>query len=157
MSLEIERKFLVTGDFKQYVSSVTYIKQGYLSSVPERSVRIRIRGSEAFITIKGLGDTSGKARYEWEKEIELEEGKQLLDLCEPGIIEKNRHIILSKSHKIEVDEFLGDNAGLIIAEIELESEDDEINVPEWFGIEITGIEKYYNAMLIKRPYNTWQK
>ena len=156
MAQEIERKFLVKGDFKPFVTKSTRITQGYLSSVPERTVRIRIKGEKGFITIKGIGNASGASRFEWEKEISIEEAKSLLELCEPGIIDKTRYIVPEESGlKFEVDEFYGDNDGLTVAEIELPSEDQPFTRPEWLGAEVTGDVKYFNSMLMKHPYKNW--
>ncbi|MDP4201805.1 MAG: CYTH domain-containing protein [Bacteroidota bacterium] len=155
MPLEIERKFLVSGDFHSYTTRTTYIMQGYLSSVPERTVRIRIKDDKAFITIKGKNNQSGVSRFEWEKEISIEEARELLFLCEPGIIEKKRHIIPNSSLFFEVDEFMGDNSGLIIAEIELPTEDTLFEKPSWLGREVTGDIRFYNSYLSKNPYSKW--
>lgn len=157
MAQEIERKFLVKGDFKPFVTKETRITQGYLSSVPERTVRVRIKGDKGFITIKGIGNESGASRYEWEKEIPVEEVKELLKLCEPGIIDKTRYIVPANDGlKFEVDEFYGDNEGLTVAEIELPSEDFKFKKPEWLGEEVTGDVKYFNSMLMKNPYKNWK-
>lgn len=156
MANEIERKFLVQGDFKAYVIKQTKITQAYLSSHPERTVRVRINGEKGFITIKGIGSLSGATRYEWEKEIAISEVKELLELCEPGIIDKTRFIIPEASGLFfEVDEFYGHNQGLVIAEIELPSEEHPFEKPEWLGKEVTGDSKYYNSMLMKRPFKSW--
>ena len=129
--------------------------QGFLSSVPERTVRIRKVDNRGWITIKGLGNTSGTTRFEWEKEISGQEAAALLELCEPGRIEKTRHYVKSGSHTFEVDEFQGSNAGLVIAEIELESENESFKSPSWLDTEVTGQVKYYNASLSKNPYRQW--
>ena len=156
MAQEIERKFLVKGDFKVSVTKETKITQGYLSSVPERTVRVRIKGDKGFITIKGIGSKSGASRFEWEKEVPVNEIKELLELCEPGVIDKTRFIVPEKSGlKFEVDEFYGDNEGLTVAEIELPSEDYPFEKPEWFGEEVTGDAKYYNSMLMRNPFKNW--
>jgi adenylate cyclase len=156
MAQEIERKFLVKGDFMPFVTKQTRITQGYLSSVPERTVRVRIKGDKGFITIKGIGNESGASRYEWEKEISVEDVNELLKLCEPGIIDKTRYIVpASDGLKFEVDEFYGDNEGLTVAEIELPSEDFKFDKPEWLGEEVTGDVKYFNSMLMKNPYKNW--
>jgi len=156
MAQEIERKFLVKGDFKPEVSKQTKITQGYLSSVPERTVRVRIKGDKGFLTIKGIGSKSGASRFEWEKEVPVNEIKELLELCEPGVIDKTRFIVPEKSGlKFEVDEFYGDNEGLTVAEIELPSEDHPFEKPEWLGEEVTGDAKYYNSMLMKNPFKNW--
>lgn len=156
MAKEIERKFLVKGDFKSLITKQTKIIQGYLSSVPERTVRVRIKGEKGFITIKGIGSKSGASRYEWEKEIPVSEVNELLELCEPGVIDKTRFIVPEPSGlKFEVDEFYGNNEGLTVAEIELPSEDHPFEKPEWLGEEVTGDAKYYNSMLMKNPFNEW--
>lgn len=156
MAQEIERKFLITSnEYKKYAISQSHIMQGYLSSTPERSVRIRIKDGLGFITIKGIGNTAGTSRYEWEKEIAVDEAEELLKICEPGIIDKARYEVRAGKHIIEIDEFHGENEGLIIAEIELRKEDDAIDKPSWLGKEITGEEKYYNAMLMKHPFTKW--
>ena len=156
MAQEIERKFLVEGEFKAQVTKETRITQGYLSSVPERTVRVRIKGEKGFITIKGIGSKSGASRFEWEKEIPVGEVKDLLELCEPGTIDKARFIVPETSGlKFEVDEFYGNNQGLTVAEIELPSEDHPFEKPEWLGEEVTGQAKYYNSMLMKTPFKEW--
>ncbi|MFW5708215.1 MAG: CYTH domain-containing protein [Bacteroidota bacterium] len=155
MPQEIERKFLVKGDFKSNAFNKIRIKQGYLSSVPERTVRVRIKGSNGFITIKGESNATGTSRYEWEKQIPANEAEELLALCEPGVIDKTRYLVKTKNHTFEVDEFYGDNEGLVIAEIELGSEDEAFEKPEWLGEEVTGEKKYFNAMLSKKPYRFW--
>lgn len=155
MGQEIERKFLIKGEFKTLSFQVTRIKQGYLSSVPERSVRVRLRGDKGYITVKGKGNTSGVSRFEWEKEIPVQEAQELLNLCEPGIIDKTRYLVNVGNHTFEVDEFHGDNEGLVIAEIELESEDEPFEKPAWLGDEVTGDPRYYNAHLVKSPYSRW--
>ena len=156
MAQEIEKKFLVKGDYKGLVTKETRITQGYLSSVPERTVRVRIKGDKGFLTIKGIGSKSGASRFEWEKEISVEEASTLLEICEPGVIDKTRFIVPEKTGlEFEVDEFYGDNEGLTVAEIELPSEDHPFEKPEWLGEEVTGDVNYYNAMLMKNPYKNW--
>jgi adenylate cyclase len=155
MSREIERKFLVNGDFKKSAAQLLSIKQGYLSSDRERTVRVRIQGEKGFLTIKGIPDESGIGRFEWEKEITLSDAKDLLKLCEPGIIHKTRYLIPAGEYTFEVDEFHGDNNGLIIAEIELRSESDSFPRPDWLGKEVTGDLRYYNSMLTKNPFTRW--
>ena len=153
--MEIERKFLVKGDFKSSVSKSERIVQGYLSSVPERAVRVRIKGEKGFITVKGIGNDSGTSRYEWEKEISVEDVTNLLKICEPGVIDKTRYQVRAGAHTYEIDEFYGENQGLTVAEVELNSEDEEFQKPEWLGEEVTGDVKYYNAMLMKHPFTKW--
>jgi adenylate cyclase len=155
MAQEIERKFLVKGEFKNLAKKETRITQGYLSSVPERTVRVRLKGEKGFITIKGIGNESGASRYEWEKEIPTEEVKELLKICEPGVIDKTRFLVDVGEHTYEVDEFYGENQGLTVAEVELKSEDEKFDKPEWLGEEVTGDVKYYNSMLMKTPYTKW--
>ena len=155
MALEIERKFLVKGDYKKDALSETRIVQAYLSSVAERTVRIRIRGEQAFITIKGKGNQSGTTRFEWEKEIPLDEAEDLLKICEPGIIDKTRYLVRVGSHTFEVDEFYGESKGLVLAEIELSDEDEKFEKPNWLGEEVTGDKRYYNAALVKIPFSEW--
>lgn len=155
MAVEIERKFLVEGDFREEVRESFRIVQGYLSSDPHRTVRVRIKGDKAFLTVKGCSDKDGLARFEWEKEIGVAEAEQLLALCEPGVIDKVRHIVPVGCHIYEVDEFHGDNEGLLVAEIELSATDEEFNKPLWLGKEVTGDEHYYNSMLKSRPYTKW--
>lgn len=152
---EIERKFLVQGDFRPFVSRSARITQGYLNSAPERTVRVRIRGDQGFLTIKGLGDDSGVSRFEWEREIPLAEAEALLALCEDGVIDKVRHLIPVGRHVFEVDEFLGDNAGLLVAEIELAHADEAFERPVWLGEEVTGQTRYYNVALMQHPFCRW--
>lgn len=149
---EIEKKFLVTGDFKQDAYAAIRITQGYLSRVPERTVRVRLTGNKGFLTIKGVGNQSGAARFEWEKEISLSEAKALLELCEPGIIDKTRYLIKNADgiHTWEVDEFYGQNGGLVLAEIELSSEDEPFHKPSWLSEEVTGNPLYYNSSLTNK-------
>ncbi|WP_418264308.1 CYTH domain-containing protein [Flavobacterium faecale] len=155
--IEIERKFLVTSDqFKQEAFSQKRIKQGYLSSVPERTVRVRTKGDRGFLTIKGASNETGMSRYEWEKEIPIEEAEQLLLLCEKGIIDKTRFEVKSQGHVFEIDEFYGENEGLILAEIELLSEKETFEKPKWLGQEVTGNAKYYNSYLSRNPYKNWK-
>ncbi len=155
---EIERKFLVLNqDFKELASEVLIIKQGYLNSEEKRCVRIRLVGEKGFITVKGISTEGGLSRFEWEKEISAEEAQHLINLCEPGIIEKTRYVVEFENHKFEIDEFGGLNAGLVVAEIELQSEAEHFIKPPWLGKEVTGNQKYYNASLSKYPYTFWQE
>jgi len=131
------------------------IIQGYLSSVPERAVRVRLKGDQGFITVKGMGNDSGVTRYEWEKEIPVDEAKGLLKICEPGVIDKTRFYVKSGKHTFEIDEFYGENEGLVVAEIELSFEDETFQKPEWLGDEVTGDMKYFNSMLMKKPFKDW--
>lgn len=154
--IEIERKFLVTDDsFKTAAFSQNHIAQGYLSSVPERTVRVRIKGDKGYLTIKGISNDSGMSRFEWEKEIPVGEAKELLLLCEKGVIDKTRFEIKLGNHIFEVDEFYGDNEGLIVAEIELKSEMETFEKPNWLGEEVTNITRYYNSYLSTNPYKNW--
>ncbi len=159
MATEIERKFKVTGDFHPYVSRSYRICQGYLSSVPERTVRIRIKGDRGYITVKGLTSESGMSRYEWEKEIPVEDAIDMLRLCEQGVIDKTRHIVEvtdgNVTNVFEIDEFHADNEGLVIAEIELSSEDEEFLRPQWLGEDVTSDSRYYNSYLSAHPYKFW--
>jgi adenylate cyclase len=155
MAQEIERKFLVKGEFKKFAAKQTRIIQGYLSSIPERTVRVRVKGDKGYITIKGVGNASGASRYEWEKEIPVEEVMELLKICEPGVIDKTRYNVPVGNFTFEVDEFYGENEGLTVAEVELKSESDTFEKPEWLGNEVTGDVKYYNSMLMKNPYSKW--
>ena len=158
MSIEIERKFLILSDaFKKESYKKIYIKQGFLNSHKKRVVRIRIADEKAFITIKGISNKAGTSRYEWEKEIPVKEAEALMLLCEKTIIEKYRFLVKNNTHIIEVDEFLGDNSGLIIAEVELLEESEHFMKPVWLGKEITGQIGYYNSNLSKHPFSKWGK
>jgi phosphoribosylamine--glycine ligase len=156
MGLEIERKFLVAGDFRPFANKATRIIQGYLSSVPERTVRVRIKDDKGFLTVKGTSSKSGTTRFEWEKEIPVGEAQELIAICESGVIDKTRYIVEAGRHIYEIDEFHGDNQGLIVAEIELASEDETFAKPQWLGKEVTGDTRYYNSMLMKNPYRNWK-
>lgn len=156
--LEIERKFLVkSDDFKEQAFAKNQIAQGYLSSIAERTVRVRIKGEKAFLTIKGIGQQGGMSRFEWENQIPVDEAAELMKLCEKGKIEKTRYEIKFGNHIYEVDEFYGENEGLIMAEIELQSEDESFEKPDWLGEEVTNDERYYNAYLSKNPFKNWGK
>lgn len=156
MSIEIERKFLVKNlNFKTESFEKKYIKQGYLNSDKNRAVRVRIADDKAFLTIKGKSNLEGTTRFEWEKEIDVKEAENLFLLCEPGIIEKHRYLVSYESLTFEVDEFNGDNKGLIIAEVELTSENQKIEKPNWLGKEVTGDVKYYNSNISKFPFKNW--
>lgn len=157
MGQEIERKFLVRGEFKSSARKAMRISQGYLSSVPERTVRVRVRDNQGFITVKGKSDIRGVSRFEWEKEISVDDAFALLGLCEPGVIDKTRYLVDYAGHTFEVDEFYGDNEGLVMAEIELSCEDEAFEKPDWLGDEVTGDSRYYNAALTKNPYINWEK
>jgi adenylate cyclase len=155
MAKEIERKFLVEGDAWRALAKGTNYRQGYLNSAKERTVRVRTAEDKAFLTIKGL--TVGATRAEYEYEIPFDEGKAMLDaLAEKPLIEKKRYKIPAGGLTWEIDEFLGDNAGLIVAEVELKSEDQAFERPLWLGDEVTGDPRYYNANLIKKPFTRWR-
>lgn len=155
MGQEIERKYLITGEFKSKAIKSLQIKQGYLSSIPERTVRVRIQDNQGFLTIKGSNKKNSISRFEWEKEITKEEANELIQLCEVGIIDKKRYIVPFGDKIIEVDEFYGENEGLILAEIELDDENENIEKPNWLGKEVTDDPRYYNSMLMKNPYKNW--
>jgi CYTH domain-containing protein len=154
MGLEIERKYLISGEDWREGHEGTLYRQGYLNSAKERVVRARTMGQKAALTIKGV--SRGATRLEFEYEIPLSDAEQLLELCEPPLIEKTRYVIAHGGLKWEVDEFHGANEGLIVAECELESEDQAIDKPHWIGEEVTGDPRYYNSNLIANPYTTWQ-
>ena len=153
MNIEIERKFLVVGPFKHLAVKQLSIRQGYLSIDPERNVRIRTANNNAFITIKGKTNESGMSRFEFEKEITLEEAELLFKLCIGYLIEKTRYHVPFEGHLFEVDIFAGANEGLILAEVELKSEAEDLKKPDWIGEEVTGIKRYYNSHLIQNPFN----
>ena len=155
--IEIERKFLIISEaYKNEANTKTRIIQGFLNTHKDRTVRVRLKGELGFLTVKGLSSKNGLSRFEWEKEITKDDALELLNLCEPGVIDKIRFEIKVGSHVFEVDEFFGDNAGLIIAEVELEHETEIFEKPIWLGEEVTGQIKYYNSQLSKHPYNTWK-
>ena len=129
MAQEIEKKFLVAGEFKESAKKATRITQGYLSSVPERTVRVRVKGEKGYITVKGIGNDSGASRFEWEKEIPVEDVRDLLKICEPGVIDKTRYLVDCDGHTFEVDEFYGDNEGHVVAEVELGDENEAFTRP----------------------------
>lgn len=154
--IEIERKYLVkSDDFKSVFSKKSEIAQGYLSSVTERTVRVRIKGEKGFLTIKGIGNETGISRFEWEKEIAVDEAKQLLKLCEKGVIEKTRYEVNYQNHIIEIDVFHGENEGLILAEIELKDENETIEKPDWLGEEVTNDKRYYNSYISQNCFKNW--
>ena len=155
MSIEIERKFLVKGPFKEQAASRTHIIQGYISSQKGRTVRVRLRDKKAYLTIKGPSRDGGLSRYEFEKEITIDEGLSLLTLCEPGVIEKDRWLVPSGKHTFEVDEFFGENEGLLLAEVELSAPDESFEKPSFLGKEVTGDRRYYNSSLRINPYRNW--
>ncbi len=156
MNLEIERKFLVKNDsFKRKAFQKKHIKQGFLNSDKERTVRVRIIDDKAFLTVKGKSNNAGTIRFEWEKEIPVLEAEQLMLLTEKTAIEKYRYYITEGNHTFEVDEFFGANAGLIIAEVELTTENEFFSKPAWLGKEVTGEIKYYNSSLSRSPFQFW--
>ncbi|MDN3491437.1 CYTH domain-containing protein [Winogradskyella bathintestinalis] len=156
MNIEIERKFLVNSEaFKVLAFNSYSIKQGFLNSHKERTVRVRLKNDNGYLTIKGLSSKNGLSRFEWEKEISITEAEQLLQLCEKGIINKTRFEIKSGKHIFEVDEFYDENAGLIIAEVELNSEIENFEKPKWLGKEVTGDVRYYNSQLSVNPFLSW--
>lgn len=153
---EIERKFLVKNTtFLNDISKSYQISQGYLNTDPQRTVRVRIKRNKGYLTIKGESNSTGTSRFEWEKEISLNEANQLLLLTEDYAIEKIRYEILFSGKKFEVDVFQGANQGLILAEIELTNENEFFEKPHWLGQEVTGDVKYYNAYLSKNPFTSW--
>lgn len=158
MALEIERKFLVDGDFRKEAFLSVRMKQGYICTLPDRTVRVRIAGDTAFLTIKGPSDASGLSHFEWEKEISVAEADELFALAGPGIIDKTRYYVHNSDgvHTWEVDEFHSDNEGLIVAEIELSSPEDTFCKPSWLGTEVTGDHKYSNSSLSKNPFRNWR-
>lgn len=146
-NIEIERKFLVNGDFSPYVVKSETIVQAYLVTDKERTVRVRIKGEKAFITVKGSLNQNGFSCLEFEYPIPVKDAEKMLDLAQPGFIRKERNYIPYGDHIYEIDVFHGVHEGLVIAELELQSEDEEFEKPEWLGAEVTGDERYYNAYL----------
>ncbi|MDO4230038.1 MAG: CYTH domain-containing protein [Capnocytophaga sp.] len=147
-NIEIERKFLVKNDtFKEKAISKERIVQAYLSTDPKRTIRVRIKGNQAFLTIKGKTNHIGTTRFEWEKVIEVSEAESLLPLCLPFPIEKERYIVKYKGFSYEVDVFFGNNEGLVLAELELDNENQFFEKPDWLGEEVTGKKEYYNSFL----------
>ena len=156
MNIEIERKFLVRGNYKHLAYETIPMKQGYFATEPGKTVRVRISGQKAYLTIKGIADPTGLSRYEFETEVSMEDAEQLFKLCKPGAIIKDRYLIKNGKHIVEVDEFHSDNEGLVIAEIELNSADEEYETPDFLGKEVTGDPRYYNKYLLMRPYKLWK-
>lgn len=155
--IEIERKFLVKNtDFIEQATRQVRIVQGYLSSNPERTVRVRVKGDKGYITVKGKSTASGISRMEWEKEIPVAEVEQLLAICEVGVIDKVRYEVPVGNHLYEVDIFAGANEGLLLAEVELNDENEWFVKPDWLGEEVSTDERYYNAYLSSKPYKTWE-
>lgn len=157
MPQEIERKFLVTGEYRSKAYAHSRIVQGYISSARGRTVRVRIRDDKGYLTIKGASGASGLSRYEWEKEIPLDEAQELMEICEPGVIDKTRYLVRSGNHVFEVDEFYGENEGLVVAEVELSAENEPFVKPDFIGREVTGDIRYYNSQLRLRPYKSWER
>ncbi|QXP60485.1 CYTH domain-containing protein [Olleya sp. HaHaR_3_96] len=154
--IEIERKFLVKSDgFKAEAFKQTRIVQGFLSTDKKRTVRVRIKGADGYLTIKGESSKNGLSRFEWEKKIPKQEAEQLLELCKKGVIDKIRYEVKVDNHTFEIDEFFGENEGLVVAEVELNSETEDYTKPNWLGTEVTGITKYYNSQLSEHPYTLW--
>ena len=156
MAEEIERKYLVVGEFKHLAHNSMHLIQGYIAS-GRRTVRVRIGDSGAWLTIKGPSRNGGLSRYEWEKEIEVKEAMELLQLAEGAVIDKVRYYVEYGSHTIEVDEFFGENEGLVMAEIELQSEEESVELPAWLGREVTGEKRFYNSHLREHPYKDWSQ
>ena len=156
MHIETERKFLVRDEgFKDQAVESHHIKQGYIAHDGGRTVRVRLWDDQGILTIKGPSMGGGMSRFEWEKEISREEAEDLFLLCKPGTVDKTRWIIPAGPRKFEVDEFHGENAGLVMAEIELGSEDESFERPSWLGEEVTGDKRYYNAYLALNPFKSW--
>ena len=156
MAIEIERKFLVTSTaYKKAAYNFYDMVQGYIAHEKGNSVRVRITNTEAVMTIKGPSDSKGMSRYEWNHQIPVEDAKELLKLSQGGVIEKRRYLVHSGPHVFEIDEFYGDNEGLVIAEVELQSENKTFEKPSFVGKEVTGDRRYYNAYLTTNPYKSW--
>ena len=155
---EIERKFLVKdARYKEQAFACSRICQGYICSGHGRTVRVRIRDTRGYLTIKGPSTNGGLSRYEFEKEITLDEAEHLMQLCEPGLIDKTRYLVKSGAHTFEVDEFYGENEGLVIAEVELGSEDEPYEKPDFIGQEVTGDKRYYNSHVRVNPFSLWKR
>lgn len=156
-AMEIERKFLVRGEsYRDGASSCSHICQGYILSDGKRSVRVRIRGDRGYLTIKGPSLDGGMSRYEFEREISLAEAQELMKLCDPGVVDKHRYLVpMSDGHVFEVDEFHGENEGLVMAEVELGSADEPYEKPDFLGLEVTGDKRFYNSHLRSFPYSAW--
>ena len=154
--IEIERKFLVKSNaYKEESFKATRITQGFLNTDKNRTIRIRVKENKGYLTVKGKSTSNGLSRFEWEKEISKIDAESLLQLCEKGIIDKIRYHVKVDNHIFEIDEFLAENEGLIIAEIELNHENEGFEKPNWLGKEVTGDIKYYNSQLSKQPFKTW--
>ena len=157
MPFEIERKFLVVGEFKDQAYNSTHICQGYIASGNGRTVRVRIRDDKGYLTIKGPSTKAGLSRYEFEQEISLADAHDLMAICEPGIIDKRRYLIPYEGHTYEVDEFYGDNEGLVMAEVELGAVDEPYEKPDFIGPEVTGDKRFYNKHMLKYPFSLWRE
>ena len=157
MAQEIERKFLVKDDsYKTEAYAQSHIMQGYICSAHGRTVRVRMRDGKGYLTIKGASSDNGLSRYEWEHEIPIDEARELMKLCLPGMIDKTRYLVEFGKHTFEIDEFYGDNEGLVVAEVELGSVDEEYEIPPFLGEEVTGQVKYYNSFLMRCPFKDWK-
>jgi CYTH domain-containing protein len=156
---ETERKFLVVGEYKSQAYNATRIQQGYIASGNGRTVRVRIRGDKGYLTIKGPSGLAGLTRYEFDTEIPLDDARDLMQICEPGIIDKTRFLVRSPDgrHVWEIDEFYGDNEGLVLAEVELSSEDEHFLKPDFVGREVTGDRRFYNSHMRNYPYKLWKE
>jgi adenylate cyclase len=155
--IEIERKFLVNNlDFKTNFDSKHHIKQGFLSTDKHRTVRVRLIDEQGYLTVKGISSSDGLERFEWEHQISKKDALQLLKLCKPSIIDKTRYLIHIDTFTFEVDEFYGDNQGLLIAEIELSDRFQQFPKPHWLGAEVTGDIRYYNSKLSEHPFKMWK-
>jgi CYTH domain-containing protein len=156
---ETERKFLVVGEFKSLSYNATRIQQGYIASNNGRTVRVRIRGDKGYLTIKGPSGLKGITRYEFDTEIPLDDARELMEICEPGIIDKTRYLVKSPDgrHTWEIDEFYGDNEGLVLAEVELSHESEEFQKPEFIGREVTGDRRFYNSHMRSYPFKLWKE
>ena len=156
---ETERKFLVVGEFKSLSYNATRIQQGYIASNTGRTVRVRIRGDKGYLTIKGPSGLKGITRYEFDTEIPLDDARELMEICEPGIIDKTRYLVKSPDgrHTWEIDEFYGDNDGLVLAEVELSHESEEFQKPEFIGREVTGDRRFYNSHMRSYPFKLWKE
>ena len=154
--IEIERKFLVKSDeYRSDAFKVQLLSQAYLNNNPEKSVRVRIVDNEGFITIKGPSNDGGLSRFEWEKKISIEEAVELMKLCGDQLILKKRYFVKHNKIILEVDEFLNNNKGLVVAEVELKTASQKIVLPDWIAEEVTGVNKYYNLSLITNPFSSW--
>lgn len=156
---ETERKFLVVGEFKSQSYNATRIQQGYIASNNGRTVRVRIRGDKGYLTIKGPSGLKGITRYEFDTEIPLDDARELMEICEPGIIDKTRYLVKSPDgrHIWEIDEFYGDNEGLVLAEVELSHESEEFQKPDFIGREVTGDRRFYNSHMRSYPFKLWKE